>query len=462
MKQLVGHNLAAQGKLLIGHNMMGVANYITVITAPSFNTALLKVGNTLASAYVPGTYSSPVGPVTESTLAFNVDDFSQPSSYTIVANDLLISVDVTLSENGIVTSIILPVGPINVTNTPPIAVTGSSNITVPIGTATVPAQMSAPTLVSTATRITITKAADPSNGGSAITSYDYRYSTDVGTSWTIVTGFTSPAVQTGFVPGATGMLVQERAVNAVGAGAWSTSASIDMKEPLFLGYQKLGGTGASITLDLTAALLTDTGGSGAAIQENDVCFVLNGWATSGANENPGVSTAGYVEIDDLFASSTRAANLSLNWKAMGATPDTSVVANGPNNAANGGIAIASLWRYIDPATPLDVTYVSGTHSSTITSSALVDPPAITPVSVGAPIIVAAGATGDTTPVTLTSPSNMTNSANVTNGGSTRGFRGTISRYMSWTSGAFDPAAHTSSESAASDAGIAMTLALKPW
>ena len=89
---------------------------------------------------------------------------------------------------------------------------------------TVPAQMAAPSLVvDSATQITATKAADPGDGGSAITSYDLRYSTDQAT-WTESIGFTSPLAVTGLTA-STLYYIQTRAVNGVGAGAWSASAS---------------------------------------------------------------------------------------------------------------------------------------------------------------------------------------------------------------------------------------------
>jgi len=90
--------------------------------------------------------------------------------------------------------------------------------------ASAPGQMAAPTLVvDSDTQITATLAADPADGGSPIASYDLRYSTDEAT-WTDVIGVTSPHVITGLAA-STLYYVQTRAVNAVGAGAWSASAT---------------------------------------------------------------------------------------------------------------------------------------------------------------------------------------------------------------------------------------------
>jgi len=92
-----------------------------------------------------------------------------------------------------------------------------------VGPATAPAQMSAPTLAAIDASIAVTRAADPSNGGSAITGYDLRYSTDEST-WTTVAMTTNPHTVSGLT-NATLYYVQTRANNAIGNGAWSASAS---------------------------------------------------------------------------------------------------------------------------------------------------------------------------------------------------------------------------------------------
>lgn len=90
--------------------------------------------------------------------------------------------------------------------------------------ATAPAQMSAPTVTATGSdSISVDRAAAPSDGGSAITSYDLRHSTDEST-WTTVTGIFDPQAVSGLTA-STLYYVQTRAVNAVGAGAWSASGS---------------------------------------------------------------------------------------------------------------------------------------------------------------------------------------------------------------------------------------------
>ncbi|MEM6421052.1 MAG: fibronectin type III domain-containing protein, partial [Pseudomonadota bacterium] len=93
----------------------------------------------------------------------------------------------------------------------------------PVAAATPPAQMAAPGLAVADQTITVTLAADPADGGSAITGRDLRYSTDQAT-WTEQTGIAASTDLAGLDP-ATTYFVQSRAVNAVGAGTWSAAAS---------------------------------------------------------------------------------------------------------------------------------------------------------------------------------------------------------------------------------------------
>lgn len=101
--------------------------------------------------------------------------------------------------------------------------TTSALITVAAAAATVPAAMAAPTLTAGDGQITVARAAAPNDGGSPITSYDARRSTD-GTTWTTTTGLLASQAITGLTNG-TAYQIQTRAVNAVGAGAWSPSAT---------------------------------------------------------------------------------------------------------------------------------------------------------------------------------------------------------------------------------------------
>lgn len=91
--------------------------------------------------------------------------------------------------------------------------------------ATVPGTMSAPTVTAVSdTEISVDRAAAPSDGGSAILSYELRWQPDGG-SWTIVEMTTDPQTVTGLTA-STLYNVQTRAVNAIGpCPTWSASGS---------------------------------------------------------------------------------------------------------------------------------------------------------------------------------------------------------------------------------------------
>ena len=90
--------------------------------------------------------------------------------------------------------------------------------------AVVPAAPAAPTLTPGSALLGVAFVAPGNDGGSAITSYDYRRSPAGAGTWTTVTGVTSPFNITGLTNG-TSYDVQVRAVNAVGNGAWSASST---------------------------------------------------------------------------------------------------------------------------------------------------------------------------------------------------------------------------------------------
>lgn len=89
----------------------------------------------------------------------------------------------------------------------------------------VPAQMAAPTATSVdETTISVTRAADPDDNGSAITGYKLRYSTDEST-WTTVAMGSNPQ-QVSDLEESTEYFVQTLATNENGDGEWSNSDSV--------------------------------------------------------------------------------------------------------------------------------------------------------------------------------------------------------------------------------------------
>lgn len=121
---------------------------------------------------------------------------------------------------------------------------------------TVPGAMAAPSFNTvTTTSFNVIRASAPSNGGSAITSYDMRHSTDEAT-WTTVTGISNPQALTGRAAD-TLYYVQTRAVNAVGNGPWGASGTVttaagDTTAPVSTAISYDSGT-STLTINITEA-----------------------------------------------------------------------------------------------------------------------------------------------------------------------------------------------------------------
>lgn len=322
---------------------------------------------------------------------------------------------------------------------------------------TVPAQMAAPALSSTATRITVTKAADPANGGSPITSYDFQYSTNGGSSWTVVAGFTSPQAQPGFTPGAAGMLVQERAVNIVGPGPWSASASIDMKLPVLRGQKIFSPTRNST--DNTISLTDMTGGTGQTAPAAGNFLAIAYGTGSIANRAIGVVAGqGWTDfIAKIYQNNTEDLNFAAAYKVMGSTPDTQVIVTGTLNSADAGAIVIQCWDFVDPVNPID----TASPSNVVATSGSGGQPvfgAITPTTTKARILCMGGGAGVTcVDFTTTDLSNFlpftgngTHDAAVAIGS------------VEWAGGAFTAANWGGGEAGAGNARAAVVAALRPY
>jgi len=183
--------------------------------------------------------------------------------------------------------------------------------------------------------------------------------------------------------------------------------------------------------------------------------VGSGSATDRALTIQNASSTNYTLIDsELFSSDTFSANLRVAYRFMPGTPETSMVLSGTGNNADAGAYTIHVFRNVDSSTPLDVAAVSATGQNT----RVANPAQITPTTSGAKIFVVAGAacgTGGTwtagylTDLRATSQAD-TNDAMIGSG------------YLSWTSGAYDPAAFgAGGTDTTDDSWCALTVALRP-
>ncbi|OGE98126.1 MAG: hypothetical protein A3G89_01015 [Candidatus Doudnabacteria bacterium RIFCSPLOWO2_12_FULL_42_9] len=216
-----------------------------------------------------------------------------------------------------------------------------------------------------------------------------------------------------------------------------------------------GAEGSGNSADYAVSLTGLTGGSDSAAKMGDLVIVATGFGST-SNGNPGVSTAGYTEVADLWANDSNDGNFSVNWKIMGSTPDTDVTCVGSGNAAHGAVCVVHVWRGVDQTTPMDVTDVEDTGNN---GTAPPNCGSITPTTSGAYVICAALQGTAAADTSIAAPSGYGNQVDISVDPGTAGTVGIASK--AWTSGAEDPAAWASWATANTDGWGAVTLALRP-
>lgn len=212
--------------------------------------------------------------------------------------------------------------------------------------------------------------------------------------------------------------------------------------------------GAGYTVSLTGL----TGGIGTSPIQGDIVIILNGWGYT-ADGNPGVLTTGYTELCDLYVNATSDANLSVSWKIMGPTPDTSVfVASSASTATAGNVTVVHVWRGINSVTPIDV---ATTTAITVTNIPP-DSPSITPITNGC-VILSCGllAANSSTASTLSTPTGMSNGVTASINAPSHSPSAGIASYSGWLSGAYDPAAWSASAIPSGSSSAAATIVLRP-
>lgn len=214
----------------------------------------------------------------------------------------------------------------------------------------------------------------------------------------------------------------------------------------YVGSANATGSSASFNIDL----------SGLSLAQGDLVIVATGFVTvGGSDSNPGVTTSGYTEVADLFGDDSREAQLSVSYKLMGATPDTTVACNGSGSGSFGSVGIAYVLRGVDQTTPIDVT----TTTATGIDSAVPDPPSITPATSGAWVVIAGLGTATSVDETVTAPTGYSN--NIIKGSDPSTAVNLAVASKAWTSGAEDPGAWGGWTTSASDAWAAVTMAIRP-
>lgn len=213
----------------------------------------------------------------------------------------------------------------------------------------------------------------------------------------------------------------------------------------YVGSATATGNSANYNVDLTSV----------SMQQGDIVIVVTGFAST-TDQDPGVSTAGYTEMADLYSNgTTQDANFSVNYKIMGASPDLSVTCNGSFSTTFGSVCIAYVWRGENQTTPFDVASTTATG----TGANAPDCPSITPVTPGAVVICTGLTATPATDATVTAPAGYTNQVDIGVDPGTAAIVGIASK--DWNSGAEDPAVWTTWTVGSAGSYAALTLALRP-
>lgn len=248
------------------------------------------------------------------------------------------------------------------------------------------------------------------------------------------------------------------------AGVIGKSMNFKDTNIYFLGYKTLtyvggklqGGNGS--TSDISISLTSLTGGTDSSPQAGDIVIIA---AQLFNSSNLTYSLTNYTQITDLYTTASNVIiNLHVGYKIMGSTPDTTAVIFKGTQTLSYPYAVAiHVWRNFDATTPIDVTPTTTTSNSSI----YVDPSALTPTTSGAKIIIAGAGSGY-----ATSPNGYYTTSYLSDFISQGYVQSTY--YSSiigmgdipWTSGSYDPAAWSFSNSTLTyKAYAAVTFALRP-
>lgn len=216
----------------------------------------------------------------------------------------------------------------------------------------------------------------------------------------------------------------------------------------------LGGTGTG-TVSLTGL----TGGLASAPAAGDYVVVAYSIGTDGRTPTLTITGNNFGAYSQLTGSPVQSndiydARLAVFGAVMGATPDTQLTRSGTGNLSDGGSIIVHVWRGINLTTQMDVTPTTATGSNTYRAN----PPAITPVTAGAYVLViAAGAASSCSTAWTTSGLSNVLQDRSNDDNDSRTLIGSVA----WTSGAVDIAQFTGPADLNEDSWACMTIALRP-
>lgn len=210
--------------------------------------------------------------------------------------------------------------------------------------------------------------------------------------------------------------------------------------------------------------LVDASGATATLQQGDIVVLNYGVGTTVDRTEAQMLASGYTAVAsgvNLYQNDSNDANQLVQYKVMGASPDTSVSIPASNATTAGVACTIHAFRGVDTATPMDVTPVTAGNINT----GVADAGSITPVTPGSWILACAVA-GVAAGAAFTNPAGMSATTNhfrsVTNSATTTDCNVGTALKTDWTSGAFDPAVFGGSTSTNTGSWTAVTLVLRAY
>lgn len=214
--------------------------------------------------------------------------------------------------------------------------------------------------------------------------------------------------------------------------------------------------GGNLTFTLTG--LGNSSGGTATLQQDDVVFLV--YAHTDPTDEAITPPTGWNELhEDFHDGGSFSSNVAIFWKAMGATPDTTVTITGIGGSQNASAGVCFALRGVNTTTPLDVAVTRDVNSASTAAS----PAAITPSSSGAWIMIACSGTATTT-LDYTRPADLDSTTNLFRQAKQADNRDVVvgaGFKTNWTSGAFTPTVFGGGANAAGNAGIALSIAIRP-
>jgi hypothetical protein len=223
-----------------------------------------------------------------------------------------------------------------------------------------------------------------------------------------------------------------------------------------MALQYVGGKALEVSPNLSPTAISLSGLSGGLASSPAAGdFVLVVYALGGnADVAIGIETAGYTEVEELYeAGSTYDTNMSVSYKFMGGTPDTSVSVSGTGTTTRAGVVAIHVWRGVHTDTPIDSEGSPAGGSGTSRAN----PPAVIPLTSGA-VVIGIGGGGNSGGVVYTS-GDLSNFVTAFGNSTADTMVGVGS--IAWTSGAVDPAQFGGGSLGSSGSWVAHTIALRP-